>query len=218
MNDNNENSELENKFAKRLFPVIFFRSIENAVNDEERNKVIYDLTFSPFLDFDLIQEVISLSTSQSINEMHKVDLLLYAKKLSNSFLNERTDKVKNGFSLLYYFNEKVIIEIGHALNEGVTEWITKRTMTNLKNQNKLDHLNGSIEDASNVYILEVELAQKLVDIFDENLLIQTYFGEIDKLYNFIEIFDNKFGKNSFIWLWNTSDKGDWKSVFKFLNN
>ncbi len=121
------------QFLTQFFPVIFEKAVLEA-NAGDRPSIIRHFAHGPLLDYAAIQHLFALAAEVRVveNRIADADVLLNsAKELLSVVVAERAEKVKNGLSIQYVFKGEVIASIGHALNEGVTEWFTSKSMKKL---------------------------------------------------------------------------------------
>jgi hypothetical protein len=209
-----EEEEAHKNFLLFSFPYIFEESILKAKNDVERRELAEKFGNSPIIDFDSLKKLLGYIRYMEQEQKREEDsqvLLKYAKISMNTFLEEKTQKLKQGLSIQYLFNETVIASMGQALNEGFTEWINRK----LTFENDPDY-KYILEKEKGTYFFEVKFADKLVTLVGEKLLGRAYFNSIDDLNNLIETVDEKLGEGTFIRLIQLSDNGNWQEVFHLL--
>jgi len=215
MTEEEQTNESGKEFLDTFFPVIFIESMKEATSDEEKDDLALKFGRSPVVNFESFKRL--LTSIAQIGE-EGLSILPYAKKSMNCFLNEQTDKQKNGISIQNVHNGKIITSIGHTLNEGITEWYTIKMrpemIAKLKKINPKDEINEGEFDGA--YLLEVECADKLIKLTNERLVGRAYFGGMEDYYLLMEEFDKIAGAGKFIWLLLTSDQGDWKTIFTFF--
>jgi hypothetical protein len=209
-------------FFNKLFPAIFVKAIMEAESDNERQELAE--SFGGRLDdYDSIKDLFYMIADIQYREKREEDakiLLKYAKVTSNSFLHQKTQKVKNGLSLQYMFNGKVIASIGHALNEGFTERTGRSVMDKYVEQvpsfTTPEEYERFKEYVKGRYLLEVKFADKLVDMFGEQLVGRAYFGDFDDLESLMRAVDERLGEKAYVQLLLLSDAGEWREVFSLL--
>ena len=211
------------RLLSMLFVPIFEKAILSAPSEPERAQLSAQFAASPMLDFHSIKKLFAaIAHIEAVEQRHedaKV-LLFHAKALSNAFLEQRTDKHKNGISIQYAHNGEIIISVGHALNEGVTEGLTKNVGREYLNRTGATPAEREEwqKATDGTYLIEVAAAAKLIARFGETLVGRAYFGSIDDLEELRKAFDAQCGPGSFIRLLQTSDRGEWRTAFAIIED
>ena len=222
-----EEEESARHFLLQSFPYIFEKTILEAKNDVERQQLAEQFGRSPVLDFESLKKLLGYISYIEQEEKREKDsqiLLKYAKIAMNAFLQARTQKVKSGLSIQHMFDGEVIASIGHALNEGFTEWITRKAIPKIVEKlKKMDLFNEAdykhtLESEKGTYLLEVKFADKLVALVGEQVVEKACFGDLNDLENLARAVDEKLGDGAFIRLLQLSDDGNWGEVFRLLKS
>lgn len=209
---------------KRMGPVIFIRAVESAHDEHERRDYAHAFARSPLTDFKTIETTMKFavehdSIAQQEGEAErKIEILPYAKASMNTFLAERTDKTKSGLMFQYMYEGRVIISVGHALNEGVTEMLTHEVMTEYgsKSNPKEEADIEAYLDANGTYLIEVKAANLLCERMRKKVVLGAYFGGMDKYQVLAQAVDEALGKGAWMQLLHLTDSGEWMPAFQIL--
>lgn len=218
-----EEEEAARRFLQRSFPYVFEQTILDAKTAQEREELARKFGSSSVIDFDSLTNLIGY-VGYVRNEGREEDsliLLQYAKRAMNVFLDVQTAVQKNGISIQYIYQGRVIQSLGHCLNEGVTEMYTQMTLKEMAKDKGtgLDFTGKNSAEHSNTdgtYLLEVRCAEHLVSIFGDQPIGKAYFGDLEDWQTLVQLVDEKFGAGSFMKLLGLSDQGKWREVFGML--
>ena len=205
---------------KMFFPVMFEEAILGA-SEMQRGDVVREFAFSPLIDWESAQSLFSLA--DYIRDSGRVDdaaiVLACAKQLLRTILDERSEYHKNGISVQHFFLGTMVSSIGHALNEGFTEYLAKES---------LDELIATFPDFAEearqnpevlhdgTYSLELRLASELVGVVGREAVSHAYFGTLDHFATLRTRTDSILGKGAFTHLLHASDRGDWREAFRIV--
>jgi hypothetical protein len=204
------NEEESQQSFVQLLPAIFEQMITSAPNDEERVKIAIDFGIHALGGYQCFPEILRYVDSMAENgEAGRAAFLRpYALMAYQTFIDRHTRKKIVGVEVEIHLEDNSIIHTyGQALNEGIAQWrAIKVTAVMLKGQ----------APENEHYLMEVELAKKLIAIFGESVITGPGLGTI-KFYNtLVGRIDRYFGAGSFMKIVTLSDAGRWREVFQFI--
>ena len=198
------------------FGYIFAQSIIDATDDKAREKILNEIIDNKALSKKRIEYLGVHIAYMKTEKEEKVELVSkWAELLMRNYLRRHQQIQSRGVEISVFLGDELIESFGHALDEGITEYLTQK-ISSVAFQDKYSEKEiMEMLDFERPYKFETRMAEELIKRTGEELVMKAQFGgELEQLMTKV---DTLYGQGAYLQLLKLSDQGNWRDVFSLLS-
>jgi hypothetical protein len=228
LDSNHDSSEISDEEMKRFqefldrgFGYVFAKSILEAPDDKTREELINTIVENTSLNKTRMEYLgVHVSYMQSQGETGIEIVAEWAQRLIKEYMHAHMRIERSGVSFSVYLEDELLSSHGHALNEGIVQYMTEQFTEKLLTEKPefLGEIPDSIRDElPHPYKFETKMASELIKRVGEKTVLKAHFdgAGIEQL---MESVDELYGSGSYMRLLELSDSGNWRDVFRLLSS